>query len=92
VVLIFPIEFADVITMSHEDPRFPRFFPGDPTEVIGESPVQSPVERLADSDDLSRSRSTAPTTGHRHPLMPGFMSHVAVGFGIAKAISAAQRA
>jgi hypothetical protein len=89
-VLILLIDFADVIGMSHEEPRFPRFFPGEPTEVFGETPVASPV--LPDSDGASRSRSTLPTTGHRHPLMPGFMSHVAVGFGIAKAISAAQRA
>jgi hypothetical protein len=86
------IEFTDTMRMSYRNFGIPRFLAGDQTELVNEAPSQSPGEQSRGSDDVSRSRSTPPTTGQRHPLMPGFMSHIAVGFGIAKAISEAQRA
>jgi hypothetical protein len=81
--------FADVLTTSYEHPRFPRFFPGDPTEVTNAGPFGSLLKDSEDSDDVPGSQS--PITGRLLSRVPGFPFQLAVGFGIVKAICEGER-
>jgi hypothetical protein len=88
---MLPNEFADGMTMSYDHSDFPRFFPGDPSRAISDTGGEALVERSG-ADNGSWSRSALRKTGRGHLVLPGFISEIAVGFGIAKAISEAQRA